>query len=479
MSIDAATAMNRFGLGAGPTQAAPGNPRNWLLDQLQGHDANPKALSGQPSTEELALVYRSFQKQAKAFRMAKKNGTAGDQMEQAVQQKKLARKGLQHSYISAANARLASALVTPTPFAERLTHFWSNHFAVSVDKPLIITFAGNYEFAAIRPRIMGKFSDLLISAVTHPAMLIYLDQAQSIGPDSVIGSRINARRKRQFGLNENLAREIMELHTLGVRAGFDQSDVTELARALTGWTVAGLGRGAFSKKLAERAGYGSTLFVDGLHQPGARTIMGKRYVADGQAQARAILQDIAVHPATAKHIATKLARHFVADNPPPSLVAKLEKNFLRTSGDLPSLYRTLVEAPEAWPDKWDAATAKFKSPWDWLVSSLRALNVTEIPGKGNVVGSLRQLGQPMWRPESPAGFADTSQNWAGGAALLRRYEIGSRIARLTAGRIDARKLAPAILPGVVGPNTIESIARAANPVQGLSLLLLSPEFLRR
>ena len=383
---------------------------------------------------------------------------------------------LRLQYVAAADARVNAAITTDTGFAERLVHFWANHFAVSIDKLPVLALAGDFEFTAIRPNIMGKFSDLLLAATTHPAMLLYLDQAQSIGPTSPLAQRVAARRNKDLGLNENLAREILELHTLGVRTVYNQNDVTEFARALTGYTVGGMEKGPVQRALSLNGGDGDPQFFAGIHEPGERQVVGRTYRQQGGAQAKAILSDLAVHPATAKHIASKLAAHFVADAPPAALVARLEQAFLKSEGDLPAVYAALVDAPEAWV----AAQAKFKSPWDWVVSSLRALNVRDVPGKDRqAVAMFAQLGQPIWRPGSPAGYADTTENWAGGAALMRRVEIAGRLAERSAGRIDARTLAPLIMPGHLSPTTAESIARAECPSQGLALMLLSPEFLRR
>ena len=193
-----------------------------------------------------------------------------------------------------------SALTTDSPFVERLVHFWANHFAVSVDKLPVIGLAGLLEFEAIRPHVLGRFSDMLLAVEQHPAMLVYLDQAQSIGPNSRAGELAAMRGGKQRGLNENLAREIMELHTLGVRTGYSQADVTEFARALTGWTVSGLGRGPAARPIGGVPG--QFVFADILHEPGARTIVGKSYDQPGEAQARAVLRDLAASPATARHL---------------------------------------------------------------------------------------------------------------------------------------------------------------------------------
>lgn len=479
MTIETAIAMNRFGLGARPSGTAPDNPKDWLKSQLGQYNPEPAALAGQPSRADIAASFREYQLDRKDRRAAVKSA-ASPRMEDETPQIDPAKiekvvNSLRVQYVAAADARMESAITTDTDFAERLVHFWSNHFAVSVDKLPVLALAGDHEFTAIRPHIMGKFSDLLFAAATHPAMLLYLDQAQSIGPNSALAVRVAARRNRELGLNENLAREILELHTLGVRTVYNQDDVTEFARALTGFTVGGMAKGPLQRFLAANGKDGDSQFFPGIHEPGERKVIGRRYSQQGEAQARAIFSDIATHPATARHIATKLAQHFAADVPPPALVARLEKTFLESGGDLPKLYRTLIESPEMWLAK----QAKFKSPWDWAVSSLRALNVREMPNNRQSVNIMAQMGQPIWRPGSPAGYSDTTENWAGGAALMRRVEIANQLAKRSANRVDARQLAPRILSGQIGKLTAESIARAESPSQGLALLLLSPEFLRR
>lgn len=478
MTIQAAIAMNRFGLGARPS-GSPDRPVDYLKSQISRFDPAPAALAGQPSRAEIAAGFRDYQLDRKDRRAAQKEAAssmADDKMAQ-IDPAKIEKvvNLLRVKYVAAADARLDAAIASDTDFAERLVHFWSNHFAVSIDKLPVLALAGDYEFTAIRPHIMGKFSDLLFAAVTHPAMLLYLDQAQSIGPNSPLAIRVAARRNRELGLNENLAREILELHTLGVRTVYDQKDVTEFARALTGYTVGGMAKGPVQRLMAQNGKDGDSQFFAAIHEPGDRLVIGRRYSQQGEAQARAILSDIATHPATAKHIATKLAQHFAADAPPASLVARLENSFLKSGGDLPTVYRTLIDSPEMWVPR----QAKFKSPWDWVISSLRALNVRELPNNRQGVNMLAQLGQPIWKPGSPAGFADTTENWAGGAALMRRVEIANRMAERSANRVDARTLAPRILSEQLGGTTAESIARAESPSQGLALMLLSPEFLRR
>lgn len=479
MMTNAAIALNRFGLGARPSASAPASPTNWLKSQIEKYDPALSASASQPSRASIAASFRDYQLDPKDPQVAGKDAAATmpvDSMTQ-IDPAKIEKvvNTLRLQYVAAVDSRIDAAITSDTDFAERLVHFWSNHFAVSIDKLPVLALAGDYEFTAIRPNIMRTFSDLLFAAVTHPAMLLYLDQAQSIGPNSPLAAQVAARRNRKLGLNENLAREILELHTLGARTVYDQNDVTEFARALTGFTVGGMAKGPVQRFLAQNGKDGDSQFFAAIHEPGDRNVIGRRYRQQGEAQARAILADIATHPATAKHIATKLAQHFAADAPQSSLVARLEKSFLESGGDLPKLYRTLIDSPEMWLPK----QAKFKSPWDWVISSLRALNVRELPNNRQSANMLAQMGQPIWKPGSPAGFSDMTENWAGGAALMRRVEIASRIAERSANRVDARTLAPRILSTQLSAMTAESIARAESPSQGLALLLLSPEFLRR
>lgn len=463
-------AASRFGLGRRFDDPAITDAQGWLARQIGDYDPAPAALTALAGRQTIATDYIAYREERQAMRLqAATNDAAADMRQQS-------RMAIRRHYADAAAARLSAALATPTPFPERLVHFWANHFAVSADKQAVIGFAGNYEFEAIRPHIMGKFSDLLIAAVRHPAMLLYLDQAQSFGPDSPFATRVRNRGKGKApGLNENLAREILELHTLGVRTVYTQADVTSFAKALTGLTVAGLGRGPGQRLMPADARPGATVFIDRLHEPGARTILGKRYGDAGAKQAEAVLRDLAVHPATARHVVTKLARHFTADEPPAALVDRLSRNFLKTGGDLPSLYRTLIASPEPWA----AAPAMFKSPWDWTVSMLRGLKAPALGERQNVAAMFTQLGQPIWRPGSPAGYDDTIATWAGSAALMQRVELASRIAGRIGDRADARQLAPLILADALTPETAQAIARADSPGQGIAMLFASPAFLRR
>src|SRR4051794_27696303 len=313
---------------------------------------------------------------------------------------------------------------------------------------------------AIRPHVLGRFEDMLIAVEQHPAMLLYLDQAQSVGPDSRLGG-FAAARGRKVGLNENLAREIMELHTLGVRSGYSQTDVTEFARALTGWTVDGLGRGPAARAMGGGGTPGTFHFAEAIHQPGARTILGKSYEQPGIDQARAVLHDLATSPATAKHIATKLARHFAADGPPPALVDRLSAAFLKSGGDLPSVYRVLIEAPEIW----SPAAVKFRTPWDWSVAALRAVGTKQLQGQA-MAGLMTQLGQPVWRPGSPAGYDDIAASWAGPDALVRRGGAGGRNPHPAPRAVDARAPGPQLFPGRPSPPPPPAPPPPPTPGQG-------------
>ncbi|MDR6834412.1 MULTISPECIES: DUF1800 domain-containing protein [unclassified Sphingopyxis] len=470
-------AANRFGLGRRFDDPAIGDARAWLTRQLGDYDPAPAAITGLAGRAAIAAAYFEYREDRQAMRReAAEMRMSVEEQGMDPEMRRLSRSAIRRHYVDAAAARLTAAVATSTPFPERLVHFWANHFAVSADKQTVIGFVGNYENEAIRPHIMGKFADLLIAAVRHPAMLLYLDQAQSFGPGSAFATRVRNRGNRQApGLNENLAREILELHTLGVRTGYSQADVTALAKALTGRTVAGLGRGAGQRLMPADAQAGDTVFIAPLHEPGAQTVLGRRYDAAGAAQAEAVLRDLAVHPATARHIATKLARHFTADDPPAALVDRLAADFGKTGGDLSSVYRTLVASPEPWA----AAPTMFKSPWDWTVSMLRALKIPALGERQNVAAMFTQLGQPIWRPGSPAGYDDKVATWAGSAGLMQRVELASRIAGRIGDRADARQLAPLVLADALTPATGQAIARADSPGQGIAILFASPAFLRR
>ncbi len=498
----ASIALNRFGLGARPDDPIPEDGPRWLKAQLDRFDPKPPALAAAPSRADVANQLADYIEEARGMRRAanagstpsikpdpatmqapspepdammantpKDDGAAPDPVKQARQ---FARQQGRVNYVACVGARGNAALVTPAPFVERMVHFWANHFAVSIDKFTVVGLSGLLEFEAIRPHVLGKFGDMLNAVERHPAMLLYLDQAQSIGPNSPVGARVAARGQRKIGINENLAREIMELHTLGVRTGYDQADVTEFAKAMTGWSVAGITRGPLQRLAGVDGVPGDFVFAAPFHEPGARRIMGKNYDQQGERQAQAVLDDLAVNPATAEHIATKLARHFAGDVPPPAMVARLKAAFTRSGGDLLTLYRVLIDSPEAW----GAAPTKFRSPWEWSIGAMRALGMRDVPAL-QLTGLMNQLGQPTWRPGSPAGFDDLAATWAGPDAVMRRVEAAERFAGRTAARVDARALAPKLYPAALSPATGQALANAESPDQALALLLIAPESMRR
>ncbi len=354
-----------------------------------------------------------------------------------------------------AKAHFDASLRAETGFVERLVWFWANHFCVNVDATVA---AGAYLREAIRPHVLGRFGDLLQAVESHPAMLLYLDNVTSMGPMSISG--INNSR----GLNENLAREILELHTLGVRTVYDQHDVTNFAKVITGWTVLNSG---FDP---ERGG--EFLFHPRMHEPGPQTVLGKDYRDTGVSQGRAVLGDLARHPATAKHIAVKLARHFIADDPPPALVETLTRTFIETDGDLWKVSKALVTSPEAMaPER-----AKIKRPTEWVMSYLRAEGFNMVDPR-NLVPTLNRLGEPPGRPPSPKGFPDDNGAWF--ENLSHRLDTANAFAQNNAERVDPKDLLEIALGPLASAETRQAVARAESKPQALTLLLMAPEFQRR
>jgi uncharacterized protein (DUF1800 family) len=362
----------------------------------------------------------------------------------------------QQIFLREARARLDAALAADVGFAERLAWFWSNHFCISADKGPLRPVVGAYEREAIRPHVAGRFAEMLLAAESHPGMLVYLDNARSIGPNSIAG------RNRGKGLNENLAREILELHTLGVRTVYTQTDVTRFAAVITGWTV-----------VPPREPQGGTFtFNPRMHEPGAQTILGKAYPDGEIEQGKTVLATLARHPATARHIAAKLVRHFVSDEPVPALADKLAKRFMATDGDLKEVAIALVNAPEAW----DTAHRKLKRPGEWIVASLRAADVAP-PEIGPLMQAQNLLGEPLWRPSAPKGFADDEAAWIDG--LAQRLDVSNELARRFAGRVDPAAAVETALGPLASEETRTAIRRAESRPQALTLLFMAPEFQRR
>ena len=453
-------AWHRFGLGARPQDAAPADPKGWLLRQFDRYQVRPRSIANQPSVIDALDNFLAVRDLGRVKRSGNGPANVDDQINSL-------RRANREMYGRAVIARSQAAIVSDAPFLERMVHFWANHFSVSAGKVQIRPMVGAFEFEAIRPHVMGKFGDMLRDVEIHPAMLIYLDQFRSTGPGSVVGEQAT-RRGRNVGLNENLAREILELHTLGVNGGYTQADVTEFAKALTGWSIADLP----TSRRAEPLPNGSA-WAQNFHEKGTRTIMGVRHDQPDHRQSLSILDQLAKHPSTAQHIATKLARHFAGDEPPLAMVKRLKTVFLDTDGDLPSLYRAIIDSPEAWA----ARPLKFRTPWEWTIASLRATGV-EAGALRRMPQAMAQLGQPVWAASSPQGFADTQAEWAAPDAILRRVELAAQISR-QASITDVNALARELFPDSLNDNTATWISRSASPQQGLALLLASPEMMRR
>jgi uncharacterized protein (DUF1800 family) len=468
-----AIAANRFGLGARPGELADlrSDPRGWLTAQLKG-GAPQLADSGLRTSQDVlaeSLELRRDQREARQAKRAGPQSAAPADANAAAQNLLKLPKIYRPIYVDEVTARLRQAVSTDRPFVERLTQFWTNHFAVSVDKIAVLGLAGTLEREAVRPHVLGNFSDMLLAVEHHPAMLLYLDNHLSVGPSSR-AARLLARRQadRQIGINENLAREILELHTLGVDGGYTQKDVTTFAEVLTGWSIGG-SVGRFS-----RGEPGKYVFRTEVHEPGAKTVLGKRYADEDESQGIAVLRDVAAKPATAKFIATKLARHFIADEPPPETVDRLAKAFMHGRGDLPTVYRALVDSPDAWTQP----LAKYKTPSDYVISAFRGLAQPVQTGRGGVA-AFELLGQRTYGPGSPAGWPDRSADWDGASALMKRIEWADAVGQRVGTHHNAADLAPNLLGDTLSTETRTAIARAASGAQALTLLLTAPEFLRR
>jgi len=469
--ISPAIAANRFGLGARPGELAQigSQPRDWLVAQLSG--AAP-LLTGPELYTSADTLSRGLEVR-RALRAAKREAAKADSDDKANAVAAVMKIGQVYRpiYIAEAIARLREGVTTDRPFVERLTYFWTNHFAVSIDKNLVLGLAGSFEREAIRPNVLGHFSDMLLAVERHPAMLLYLDNHLSVGPHSRAAGLLERRRgnQRRLGINENLARETLELHTVGVGGGYTQADVTTLAEVITGWSIGGEGGGRLARGIP-----GEFLFRPEVHEPGAKVVLGKRYADTGYEQGVAVLKDLAAKPATAHFIATKLIRHFVADDPPPRAVERVAKVFLSSHGHLPTVYRALVESREAW----DQPLAKYKTTNDYILSTLRGLQLPADRGRASLA-AFEVMGQRTYSPGSPAGWPDRSADWDGASALIKRIEWADAVGQRVGSRIDAKELAPQLLGDNLAGATRAAIARAASGAQAITLMLSAPEFMRR
>jgi uncharacterized protein (DUF1800 family) len=456
--LEASLAATRFGLGARPgeLEVAGSDPQGWLMAQVGPGGADiPAAPDGSP------LPSAQDRYQALIASRAAERAAGAD-----TEARKAALQPLRDATDGEVLARAALAASTPASFRERWALFWGNHFSVSTVKgeELMATAAG-FEREAIRPHVFGRFEDLLVASSSHPAMLMYLDQPNSVGPNSPAGLK-RAAAGKPAGLNENLGREIMELHSLGADAGYSQADVTEFARALTGWSMGGGG--------APVERQGAYLYKADLHEPGPRQVFGQTYSPGEQEQARAALAQFARSPHTSAHIARKLATHFVADSPPPGLVRRLDRAFQESDGDLAHLAKTLVTAPEAWSPE----PAKLKTPYEYLISAYRAVGYTPSDAKKDIFNPLGGLGQRPLAARQPNGWSDQAADWAAPDAVIKRMTWARNFAGAHAPD-DPGALAVAMLGPRLQPATLQAVQRAETRPQALTLLLMSSEFQRR
>lgn len=424
-----AQALVRFGLGRQGAEPLPSDPATWLLDQL--HQPDPTRFENPPTTA-IGLA---------ALREDRENKPPpGESRVGAL-------------FRQQAAVQLTNAVTTPAPFRERLVWFWTNHFVISRRQGRCAAVAAAFVEEAIRPYATGPFRDMVLAVMRHPAMLMYLDNVSSVGPDSPAGL------KSHRGLNENLARECMELHTVSPLAGYTQADVTSFAKILTGWSI---------ELKADPVGF---RYRPQAHEPGVQTVLQRQFPPDedGGVAALAFLAD---HPATHRFLATKLVRHFVADDPPPAAVRTVEAVLRDTDGNLGAASSALVTLDAAWQPG-----TKLRTPLDYLVASVRSLDIPpdQMP---DMVGILSGLGQPLWTAPAPNGWPDRAADWAAPEAMLRRVDWASGFAGRIGDR-DVVEVADNTLGPLLRPETRDAVWRAASRRDAMTLLLTSPEFQRR
>jgi uncharacterized protein (DUF1800 family) len=376
-------------------------------------------------------------------------------------------------------AKILRAAYSERQLDEVMTDFWFNHFNVFIGKGADRYLVGEYERDVIRPHALGKFQDLLMATAKSPAMMFYLDNWQSVGPRSEVGlggpprARVNKRngryrgpfgfpvpqqrpqqnpqqqakaKKQQRGLNENYARELMELHTLGVDGGYTQKDVTELARVFTGWTIREPRRG------------GDFEFNERMHEPGTKFVLGHTVKEHGEDEGKEMLKVLAHHPSTAHFISKKLAVRFVSDNPPDALVNRMAETFLKTDGDIRQVLRTMFQSQEFWAP--DTYRAKVKTPLEFVVSSVRASGA-DVGNALPLVQTLNQMGMPLYGAQPPTGYSMKAETWVNSSALLNRMNFALRF---TSGKMPGVAFAPERVLGTeaLPADTNTAVARLEN-----------------
>ena len=444
-------AVNRFGYGARGDELAQAekDPKQWVESQLK-----PIKFNGDfPHSNTILIEHAKYQKEKKRQKKQQRKNSQSRNMQDKKKAKNFSRIALRNMSADTINQAIASS----NSVSWRLLDFFSNHFSVTAHGQLMVGLSATLEREAIAPHLLGNFEDMLMAVEPHPGMLIYLNNEKSFGPNSRMA------KKRKKGLNENLAREIMELHTLGVDGGYSQADVIELAKGITGWSV---------KRPGKERGEGFVFRAYG-HEPGARKLLGKTYSQKGIAQGSQMLRDLAMHPATAKHVCYKLAHHFVAQNPPASLLKEMQATWLKTHGNINAVMRCLFDADDAWLN----STQKYKAPREFVISTLRALSLKKYNDKA-LLSTLINLGQQPFNAGSPAGYSDDELDWLGASALMARIDWSTKVSGYSK-RVNTEKVMSRALGSSVSELTYRSVLRAESRQQALTLLLMSPEFQRR
>ncbi|MEO6277290.1 DUF1800 domain-containing protein [Roseateles sp.] len=467
-------ALNRLGYGPRPSDAAAiaeQGAEKWLdrflSEQLEPRRlAQPAALSERLAGLEVLTLSQGellgrYREAVKATREARREQAKGETPSaESMKALNAVREKVRPLVQQAATARLARGLQSPAQLEEVLTEFWFNHFNVFAGKGPVGVLVADYEQRAIRPHVLGRFRDMLGATARHPAMLVYLDNAQSVAP-GFTPRRAAANPQRASGLNENYARELMELHTLGVDGGYTQRDVTELARMLTGWGI------------DQRQAAGDVFAFDARkHDSGGKTWLGQPVRGAGQAEGERALDVLAAHPATARNLARKFAQAFVADVPPPALVQKLADNFTASGGDLRELTRTLIRADEFW--SLEAYQAKFKTPYQYLLSSMRALDLPLVNPQP-LQQALAQAGQPLFGAATPDGYKNTAAAWRNPEALTQRVQLATTLGQRSG--VSAERLGITLGASVSEPTRRTLASEPAG--QQVALMLASPDFMKR
>jgi uncharacterized protein (DUF1800 family) len=518
--------LNRLGFGAMPGDVE--RVRRMGLDKYIDQQLRPETIVDQAMTARLAeldtlslnsrelakdyfMPAQMAQRRAKQQAAAQPSESATDKRDARTPEQMQLMQAQRQVFTDLAQQKILRAVYSERQLNEVLVDFWFNHFNVFAGKGLTRNYLTEYERDAIRPHVLGKFRDLLEATAKSPAMLFYLDNWQSAAPEGArtaapnnrtrinpanprrpfgrpgqIGTRQrtiadlppNTQNRKPRGLNENYARELMELHTLGVDGGYTQKDVQEVARAFTGWTIANPRQG------------GGFVFDPRMHDDGEKIVLGHTIKAGGgQRDGEQVLDILASHPSTARFIATKLARRFISDDPPQSLVDRAAERFRETKGDLREVVRTIVTSREFFAP--DAYRAKVKTPFEFVTSAVRATEADSINAMP-LVQTLRELGMPPYQCQPPTGYADKAEAWVNTGALLNRMNFA---VALTEGRVRGTRapvpgggesiqaardeIVDQVLAGDLSSSTRETVAKASRPSQAVALLLGSPEFQRR